>query len=173
MHVWYRGVLRFSASFDVACPIETVFEWHRDTRNAALISPPSLRVERVEGTFPLQEGDRVELVVRPRGSPFRQRWLVRIAEMRAPVLVLDEMEKGPFARWRHEHAFADLSGGRTRVTDTVTFALPLRIDRLAAPIVQRLMARTFAYRHRRSREILEALPRPGRITGPDAKEDVP
>jgi uncharacterized protein len=166
-------VLHFSASFDVACPIDAVFEWHRDTRNAALISPPSLRVERVEGSFPLEKGDRVRLVVRPRGSPLRQRWLVRIAEMRAPQLIVDEMEKGPFARWHHEHAFADLGDGRTRVTDTVAYALPLRIDRLAGPIVQRLMARTFTYRHRRSREVLEALPQPGRITRPDAKEDVP
>jgi ligand-binding SRPBCC domain-containing protein len=150
------AVPHFSAAYEVDRPIAEVFEWHRDTRNAAAISPPSLLVEQVEGRFPVEQGDRVRLVVHQRGNPIRQRWLVRIAELRSPTLIVDEMLEGPFARWRHEHCFRDLGGGRTRVTDRVTWALPLGLHVVAGPIAGRLLSETFAHRQRRSRDLLEA-----------------
>jgi ligand-binding SRPBCC domain-containing protein len=142
-------------SFEVARPVGEVFEWHRDTRNAALISPPSMRVESVQGRFPLGRGDEVSLVIRLRGVPVRQRWLIRIDELLEPALIVDRMVEGPFPSWRHAHRFEDLGDGRTRVTDDVEYRLP-RLLAWAAPFVQWQVARTFAYRHRRSRELLEA-----------------
>ena len=121
----------FRRSVEVDCPVDTVFEWHRDTRNAALISPPSLRVVEVEGTFPLNEGDEVSLLVRPRGLPAGQRLRIRIAQMRAPRLIVDEMLQGPFRRWHHEHAFRDLGGGRTRITDNIHYELPLHLEAIS------------------------------------------
>src|SRR6185503_15308679 len=150
------AVPHFSAAYEVDRPIAEVFEWHRDTRNAAAISPPSLLVEQVEGRFPVEQGDRVRLVVHQRGNPIRQRWLVRIAELRSPTLIVDEMLEGPFARWRHEHCFRDLGGGRTRVTDRGTWALPLGLHVVAGPIGGRMLSATFAPRQRRRRDLLEA-----------------
>lgn len=138
----------------MARPLGEVFEWHRDTRNAALISPPSLRVISVDGRFPLEEGESVRLVVAPFGLPLRQRWLVEVERLVEPRLIVDRMVEGPFREWRHEHAFDDLDGGRTRITDSVDYRLP-RLAAWAEPLAQRQLARTFAYRHRRTREILE------------------
>jgi len=133
-----------------------VFEWHRDTRNAALISPPSMRVVEVEGTFPLSEGDEVCLLVRPPGVPVGRRLRIRIAQMRAPRLIVDEMLQGPFRRWRHEHAFRDLGDGRTRVTDNIQYQLPLHLEALLEPLVRNRLEATFAFRHRRTAELLAA-----------------
>lgn len=144
----------FRRSVEVDCPVDVVFEWHRDTRNAALISPPSLRVVEVEGTFPLNEGDEVSLLVRPRGLPAGQRLRIRIAQMRAPRLIVDEMLQGPFRRWHHEHAFRDLGGGRTRITDNIHYELPLHLEAIVDPLVRNRLEATFAFRHRRTAELL-------------------
>jgi ligand-binding SRPBCC domain-containing protein len=147
-------VAEFRRSVEVDCPVGEVFEWHRDTRNAALISPPSLRVVEVDGTFPLSEGDEVSLLVRPRGLPVSGRLRIWIAQMRAPTLIVDEMVQGPFRRWHHEHAFRDLGGGRTRVTDTIHYALPLHLEAVLEPLVRNRLEATFAFRQRRTAELL-------------------
>jgi ligand-binding SRPBCC domain-containing protein len=66
------------------------------------------------------------------------------------------MVEGPFSRWRHEQCFRDLGGGRTGVTDRVTWEPPLGLHHLSGPIVGRLPASTFALPQRRSPELLEA-----------------
>ena len=155
---------RFERSIEIACPVERLFAFHLDTRNAAAISPPSQRVVRVDGTFPVQAGDVVGLEVRPallgRALPVPQRWRVRIAEVRAPELVVDELVRGPFARFHHEHRFADLGGGRSRLTDRIDYALPLgALGRIADRLlVGRLLARTFAYRQEATRRLLQRAP---------------
>ena len=152
---------RFERSIEIACPVERLFAFHLDTRNAAAISPPSQRVVRVDGTFPVQAGDVVGLEVRPallgRALPVPQRWRVRIAEVRAPELVVDELVRGPFARFHHEHRFAAMGSGRSRLTDRIDYALPLgALGRLADRVlVGRLLARTFAYRQEATRRLLE------------------
>ena len=152
------AVAEFLSTFEVECPIEQVFEWHRDTRNARDISPSWQRVVAVEGSFPLDEDDEVVLTVRPPFAPVGQRMRIRIAAVRRPVLIVDEMLKGPFASWRHEHCFRDMGGGRTRVTDHVVYRLPLGAERVLEPVVRRAMERMFAYRAERSRALLEADP---------------
>ena len=147
----------FERSIDIACPVERVFAFHVDTRNAAAISPPGQRVLSVEGDFPVQEGDEVRLTVRQLPLPVVQRWRVRISRIEPPTLVVDELLEGPFARFRHEHRFADLGDGRTRLTDHVEYALPLGVlGRLAdRVVVGRLIARTFAQRQEATRRLLE------------------
>jgi ligand-binding SRPBCC domain-containing protein len=139
-------------------PIAEVFAFHLDTRNAARISPPSQRVVSVEGTFPLQLGSEVRLRTRQRPLPFAQTWRVRIARLEPPTLIEDEMLEGPFALWRHEHRFAELPGGRTRLTDHVTYELPGgALGRIANALAgRRLLLATFRSRQRRARALLEA-----------------
>jgi ligand-binding SRPBCC domain-containing protein len=150
-------VSRFERSIDIACSVQRVFDFHLDTRNAAAIAPPGQRIVRVEGRFPVREGDEVLLVVRQRPLPFAQRWRVRIVRVEEPVLVVDELLQGPFARFRHEHRLDDLGGGRTRLTDRIEYELPFgALGRLADRlVVSRLMGRTFAARQEATRRLLE------------------
>jgi ligand-binding SRPBCC domain-containing protein len=141
----------------VRAPIDEVFAFHLDTRNAARISPRTLPVVDVRGSFPLHQGDVIEIVVRIWPTPFRQTWRIRAERVERPTLVLDTMLSGPFACWLHEHRFEDLGDGSTRLTDRIDYRLPFGVlgslaDRL---LVRHLLGRTFAFRQRRSRELLE------------------
>ncbi len=125
----------------VAAPVEAVFTFHLDTRNAALISPRSMQVVGVEGVFPVTEGARVVLRLRPRPSPFTQTWRVRIEAVEPPGRIVDVGERTPFAEWHHEHLFRAEGPGRTVMTDRITYRLPAGplgalADRL---LVRRLM----------------------------------
>jgi ligand-binding SRPBCC domain-containing protein len=90
--------------------------------------------------------------------PFAQTWLVRVARLERPTLIVDEMLSGPFAFWRHEHRFAELPGERTRLTDHLTYALPAgALGRLADAVAgRRLIARTFRARHARTQALFAA-----------------
>jgi ligand-binding SRPBCC domain-containing protein len=145
-------------SCEIDAPIAQVFAFHLDTRNAARIAPPGQRVLSVEGSFPLVAGAEVRLRARQLPLPWAQTWLVRIARIDEPVLIVDELLEGPFAAWRHEHRFAKLPGGRTLLTDHVTYALPGgALGRLANALGgRRLLLATFRSRQSRTQAVLEA-----------------
>jgi ligand-binding SRPBCC domain-containing protein len=148
---------KFERSIEIASPAERVFAFHLDTRNAAAIAPRGQRVVRVEGRFPVREGDEVRLVVRQRPLPVAQRWRVRIARVEPPSLLVDELLEGPFARFRHEHRVDDLGAGRSRLTDRIDYELPFGpLGRLADRLlVRRLLTRAFAERQAATRALLE------------------
>jgi len=112
----------------------------------------------VEGIFPLRLGSEVRLRARQLPLPFAQTWLVRVAGFEPPTLIVDEMVRGPFAAWRHEHRFAELPDGRTQLTDLVTYRLPGgRLGKTAdAALGRRLLLATFRSRQARTRAVLEA-----------------
>ncbi len=56
----------------------------------------------------------------------RQRLTSLITEYREPFLFVDEMQKGAFKKLRHVHEFEEI-GGKTVMTDTLTFEAPLGI----------------------------------------------
>jgi ligand-binding SRPBCC domain-containing protein len=143
---------------EIDAPIAQVFAFHLDTRNAARIAPPGQRVLSVEGTFPLRLGSEVRLRARQLPLPWAQTWVVRVAVVEEPTLIVDELLRGPFAAWRHEHRFAELPGGRTRLTDHVTYELPGgALGRIANALAgRRLLLATFRSRQRRARALLEA-----------------
>jgi ligand-binding SRPBCC domain-containing protein len=152
------GLSTIECSCEIDAPIAQVFAFHLDTRNAARISPPGLRVLSVEGSFPLRLGSQVRLRARQLPLPFVQTWLVRVARLEEPTLIVDELVRGPFATWLHEHRFSELPGGRTLLTDHVTYrmrggALGTLADALAG---HRLLLATFHSRQRRTKAVLEA-----------------
>ena len=144
-------------SVDIDAPLEDVFAFHLDTRNAALISPEGTHILGVEGTFPVVTGALVTMRMRQRPMPFGLTWRVRIEDVTAPERIVDVAERSPFAAWRHEHLFAPLDGGGTRMTDRVTYRLPGGpLGRLADRLVaRRQLSAAFEERHRRTRALLE------------------
>jgi len=154
-------------SVEIAAPVDEVFAFHLDTRNAALISPPSTRILHVQGTFPVTSGARVVMRMRQSPSPFAMSWTVRIEAADPPSRIVDVAERSPFASWRHEHLFETLGPDRTLMTDRVAYRLPGGpLGRLADRLVaRRQLERTFAERHRLTRELLEARTRAGPETG--------
>ena len=147
----------FERSIEIDAPIADVFAFHLDTRNAARIASKGQEFVAIIGEFPLAEGDEVELHVRMKPLPGVQEWRVRITEVAEPVLVVDELLKGPFARFRHEHRFAPSPSGGTILTDRIEWALPGGpAGRLAEPVARHLMERSFVERQAATKRILEA-----------------
>ena len=152
------GTSTIECSCSIAAPIAQVFAFHLDTRNAARIAPPGQQVLSVEGSFPLRLGSEVRLRARQLPIPVAQTWLVRVVQFEPPALIVDEMLRGPFAAWRHEHRFSELPGNRTRLTDFVTYRLPGgRLGKAADRAVgRRLLLASFRSRQARTRALLEA-----------------
>ena len=152
------GLGTIECSCEIDAPIAQVFAFHLDTRNAARISPPGQRVLSVEGSFPLRLGSQVRLRARPLPLPFVQTWLVRVACLEEPTLIVDETGARTFAALLHEHRFSELPGGRTLLTDHITYRLPGGALGGVADALGRapLLLATFRSRQRRTQAVIEA-----------------
>ena len=141
----------FERSVLLAAPPEEVYAFHEDPRNIVKISPPSLRVEKVECTVPARVGEEFRLRVSQFGLPLE--WIGYWDEAVPCSRLVDGARKSPFRHWRHHHLFAKAPGG-TLMTDRVEYALPFGfLGRLLNATVMRLVfAAMFAARHRATRK---------------------
>jgi len=164
-------VLRFDCV--VPAPLHDVWAFHDDVTTALpALSPPASRVRVESADLPVRAGSRVVVRARgPLGLPIRM--AARILEHAPPrdgpggspggasAYFKDEQTSGPFAAWLHEHIFTALSPDQTRVTDRVTYTLPLGplgalADRL---FVRRQIAEMFRHRHEVLRQRFASRPR--------------
>lgn len=77
----------------------------------------------------------------------RQRLTSKIVAYDRPRLFVDEMQRGAFARWRHEHRFVERPGG-TLAVDDVDFAAPLGVlGKLADAVLLESYMTRFLVRH--------------------------
>lgn len=103
-----------------ATPAE-VYSFHEDPRNITKISPPSLKVERVECSVPAKAGEEFRLRVSQFGLPLE--WIGIWEEALPDTRLVDGARKSPFRHWRHQHLFR-AEGSGTVMTDRVEYALP-------------------------------------------------
>jgi ligand-binding SRPBCC domain-containing protein len=129
---------------------EELWAFHGDPAVLTLLTPPGKQVEVAPRTGPMGEGAVVVLTVRQFGLPLT--WVSRIVDWTPPARFADVQEKGPFARWRHDHIFED-----GRLVDRVDYEVPFAsaggrlVDRF---LVRPDLVRMFAHRHRVTREAL-------------------
>ena len=144
-----------------ASPAE-VYAFHEDPRNITKISPPSLKVERVECKVPASVGDEFLLRIRQFGLPLE--WIGFWEEAAPNERLVDGAKQSPFHHWRHHHLFeadvADINGGTnggtngTIMTDRVEYALPFGVVGLLLDLtVMRLVfTAMFIARHRATKK---------------------
>ena len=127
-------------------PIRDAWEFFGNPANLPLITPPDLGF-RVISALP----DRMYagMIVSYRVTPFAGfpvTWVTEITHVEEPGFFVDEQRVGPYRFWHHQHLFREVPAG-TAVTDLVHYGLPFDpVSRLCAPVVQRRLARIFAYR---------------------------
>lgn len=127
--------------------VEDVFGFHTDTHNLSLITPRSTQVSIVSMDTPLREGSRVVLDIKRFG--FTTRWDMQIAVFSAPNTIVDAMNKGPFAFFRHERQFIKVEDKLTRMEETISFSPPLSwLGGILFWFLKKDMDAMFAYRHR-------------------------
>jgi ligand-binding SRPBCC domain-containing protein len=148
-------VHRLERSVVVARPLDEVFPFFADASNLEAITPPFLRFRILSPTpVEMRVGARIEYALSLFRVPLR--WTTRITVWEPGVRFVDEQERGPYALWRHTHAF-EARGDETLVRDVVEYALPLGpLGALArALFVRRSLERIFDFRERTIRTLLE------------------
>lgn len=145
----------FERSVTIRATPEQLFDFHTDTENLARISPRWFRTKVLNDT-----GSGVDRKVDFRVTSFGipTRWEVAVSEFERPNALADLVTNGPFKYFHHRRVFESTGNNVTNMTDRIEYSLPLGIagriaDRL---FVRRLIERMFAYRHQRTKELLEA-----------------
>lgn len=139
-------VFEARAAFD-ATP-EELHAWHEREGAFERLTPPWERVDVLEREGGLADA---RVVLRVRQGPVPLRWVARHTSRLAPHGFADEQVRGPFRRWRHEHRFAPLPGGRAEMIDRITYELPggAAGSLLADAMVRRRLTSMMSYRHER------------------------
>ena len=127
---------------DMQAPVDICFDLSRsiDLHLESMITSKERAVAGVTSGL-ISGGQEVTWEARHLGRLWRM--TSRITEFEPPHMFVDEMVKGPFGAFRHEHRF-EAHGGGTRMTDVVRFRmgwglLGRLVDPFAAAYLRRLM----------------------------------
>jgi ligand-binding SRPBCC domain-containing protein len=132
-------------------PRTEVFPFFGEARNLEAITPPWLRFEVLTpAPIAMRPGTLIDYRIRIHGIPIR--WRTEIAEWQPPHRFVDVQLRGPYTLWHHTHTFEELNGG-TLCTDLVQYR-PRGGAIINQLFVRRDVARIFAYRAARLRELL-------------------
>lgn len=135
------------------CSIKTLFDFHADTHNLALITPADTRVEILKLETPLIQGNTAILRIKKGWLSFV--WELRFERVEYPSLIVDVATRSPFKTFRHEHHFIKVDETRSILRDVVTFSLPFwPLSALAVWFVKREMHKMFEYRHQKTKEAM-------------------
>lgn len=150
----------------VDAPLDDVWDFHSTTDGLVELTPGWMKMSVEETRGPdgapdpevLGEGSEVDVSLKPLGVFPRVTWRSVILERNREdgnAYFIDEMEDGPFKRWRHTHSFEE-DGDSTVARDRVEYQLPLwMLGRAGSPAFRINAYFMFRYRHRRTRELLE------------------
>lgn len=143
----------FVYSSVISAPLEKVWALYADVDSINKISPPFARVNFARLDLPLRAGSEIVFVGK---LPPKIRWHARIEAFVENSHFVDVQVSGPFAHWRHEHIFKT-SGEGTEMIDRLSFLLKggSVVNKLLTPFVKLLLYVYFAYRHHRTRALLQ------------------
>lgn len=146
----------FHSSTSVAASAEALFEFHSNPGNITQVMPPTLRLVKLKTDGTAQEGRLIELECRDWGF-LPMRWKCQWKTVLPPRLLVDEMLKGPFTQFVHEHRFEPLPEGGCMMHDTITYAFGRSWwgKCISETLVRCYLHLLFAYRHARTRRWAE------------------
>lgn len=176
----------FTAEQWLPYPVATVFtffanpdnlprlmpSWQKSRIERATFAPPPERpgsaVPPRTGVIAAGAGTTMTISFRPIPlSPVRISWDARITEFEWNDHFCDQQDAGPFAYWRHCHRIEprlNIATGTegSLLHDVVEYELPMgAIGEIANKLfVGRQLKSTFAYRQKRTQELLELATRP-------------
>ena len=146
---------------EIEAPVETCFDLSRsiDLHLESMITSKERAIAGVTSGL-ISGGQEVTWEARHLGRLWRM--TSRITEFDPPHHFADEMVRGPFAAFRHEHRFDPHADG-TRMTDVVRFrmgwgALGRLADPFAAAYLRRLLVMRNAVIRRKGEESPPAVP---------------
>ena len=139
----------------IPCSVETLFDFHADTRNLPLITPEDTKVEILKLETPLKEGN--EAILRIKKGVLSFIWKLTFEKIEYPNLIVDTAIDSPFKSFRHEHHFIEIDDSSSLLRDEVTFSLSFEpLSRPVAWLIKRDMKKMFAYRHQKTQELISS-----------------
>ena len=146
----------FVASSRIEASAERLFRWHAEPGALERLTPPWEKIEMIEGAQGIRDGDRGAMWVHI--GPFRMRWSFVHSDYIEGRKFRDVQTAGPFRRWEHTHLFVAEGAEVCRLEDRIEYELPFgRLGNFFAGwMVQRKLARVFAFRHRVTAEAMRA-----------------
>lgn len=136
----------FSRRSRIEAPADVLFRWHDHRGAFERLAPPwqTVRLERFEGIRP---GQRAVIKLGPK--PTSLTWVAEHRDVVEGPQFRDVQLRGPFARWEHTHRMIPDGPAASVLEDDIAYRLPFGpLGRLGGGIVERQLARMFAYRHR-------------------------
>ena len=143
---------------DINAPLEKVWAFHNSVETLFKLTPPGKHARLLDPPEPMREGVIYRIRVRQFGIiPITMHSLIH--EYTPPTGFVDIQlpGKGPFKSWEHRHQFTAVTPTCTRLTDHVTYEVPLGVFGSVANalFVRRDLQAMFAYRHAVTRKELE------------------
>jgi len=148
---WMAGKRKvFKSSTSVPADIHRVWEFHSKPAALETLSPPDMKVTVGDKNFKVSEGVSLMIWMSPKGALIRFPWVSLFTDVKEPFTFTDIQTLGPFAHWRHTHAFV-ASGDMTVIEDQIEYAVPGWFigDWLIGALVARQLDETFRYRRER------------------------
>lgn len=110
---------------EIAAPVEVCFDLSRriDLHVESMLASDERAIGGVTDGL-IGAGEEVTWEARHFGVTWRM--TSRIVDFHPPRWFVDQMVRGPFAAFRHEHLF-EPHGAGTRMTDVITFRTPVRV----------------------------------------------
>ncbi len=138
----------------VSRPLDEVFGFFARAGNLERITPPWLAFS-LSTPEPDQMAIGTLLEYRLKLHRIPLRWISRIDRWEPGRAFEDVQVKGPYRLWHHRHEFR-AAGGGTLVTDHVRYSLPFGPlgEAAHAALVERDLARIFAFRYAAVKELL-------------------
>jgi len=137
--------LQFTKSSNISAPVEALRDWHFRPGAFGRLHPPWEKARVISEPGPLVDGFRA--VIEIQAGPIKKRW---IADHEiTPKGFIDRQVSGPFAHWEHHHTFEPIGPKTSRLTDSITFRLPLGAPGrfFGESLVRKKLERMFHYRH--------------------------
>lgn len=137
-------------------PAAELFNWHCRPGALQRLTPPwsGVQVESQSGSI-AEDGSVV--VLRMPIGPIGCRWVATHRDFVPGRSFRDEQTSGPFAFWNHTHT-VEAAGAGSTLKDHIDYRLPIAplSTVIAGSSVQRMLKQTFAWRHRRTAQDLDA-----------------
>lgn len=147
--------MKFVEESVIAASAARVFAFHEAPDAFAKLQPPWQTTEIIQPPRSLEVGTRV--ILRTKVGPIWQTIEAEHVAYEPGHMFADRMTRGPFASWLHRHIVTPLGPDTCRLTDDVTYELPLGVlgRTFGGWFARRELERLFAYRHRVTRAACE------------------
>lgn len=146
--------VRLSFDCEIEASVARLYDFHIDTNNLPLITPPWIITDVISLDLPLKENSEIELDITR--FNLTKRWKMKIEALQEPVLVCDRALQSPFASFIHYHRFEAITEVKSRLKDEIIFTLPLYpLSLIVVPFIKRDISKMFSYRHQQTKTLLE------------------